>query len=409
MDWQGDNLDELDPADASLWGGYGRSKSKGDNNEPPPEQPSSGGDNSPAWNAEAIAKALDAHTWASLEIPKRRRMLGELITPGTRTFLVGSTGVGKTLVGYELVGGMASGAGFLHWACDGPSRWIIIDGEMPDDLIKDRIGQVLQRHQVPANSLQIYSPGQEFACLPPMPPLNTPAGHAWVLKLAEIMRPDGILFDNLMSLSPGNHAEPDTWLQTVPLVMELTRRGLTQIWCDHTGWNTERQFGTSTKAWTFDTVGILKAPPEEKREPHALTLTLTFEPPNGKARRRTPANRDDFKTIDMVLRNGVWTAEEASEVKRLSPKAEGWLRDITTLFATPGLARERTVSVSGVSFVRLTLSREEVRNWLRKCGRIGDGTSQALTPADRRNLADWLTKLRDDGKIGIDGDWVWLA
>jgi hypothetical protein len=48
-----------------------------------------------------------------LEIPPEEKLLGELIVPGSRTFLVGSTGLGKTLFGYELVGGMISGKGFL--------------------------------------------------------------------------------------------------------------------------------------------------------------------------------------------------------------------------------------------------------------------------------------------------------
>jgi AAA domain/Domain of unknown function (DUF6371) len=359
--------------------------------------------------AAALTAALSAHAWAALQIPRQDRLLGELITPGTRTFLVGSTGVGKTMIGYEIAGAMASGGGFLHWTCDRASRWIIIDGEMPDALIKIRTNDVLRRHAVPADNLIIYSPGREVACLPSMPPLNTPEGHTWVLKLAEIWNPDGILFDNLMSLCPGNHTEPDTWLQTVPLVMELTRRGMAQVWCDHTGWNTERQFGTSTKAWIFDTVGILKTPPEDMREPHALTLTLTFDLPYGKCRRRTPDNQNDFKTIDMVLRNGVWTATDATTAPRLTPTAEGWLRDIVSTFAIPDLPVERSVSPGGVSFVTLTISRAQLRDWLRKCGRIGDGTSRPLTDKERRAMSDWLTKLREAGKIGIDGDWIWLT
>lgn len=274
-----------------------------------------------------------------------------MITPATRTFLVGTTGVGKTLFGYELVGGMTGGAGFLHWTCDRPSRWIIIDGEMPDDLIKERINEVLERHSVSFENLLIYSVGREVSWAPPMPPLNTTEGHAWVLKLAETMKPDGILFDNLMSLSPGNHAEPDTWIKTVPLVMALTRVGIAQVWCDHTGWNADRQYGTSTKAWTFDTVGILKPPPEDQRQEGCLTLNLTFAPPNGKSRRRTPHNWRDFQDVELTLADGEWTGATSlmAAVKKaaLTEEGRGWLKDLTNMFAIPDLPQERTVTPFG--------------------------------------------------------------
>ena len=138
---------------------------------------------------------------------------------------------------------MAAGTGFLHWECDRPSRWLLPDGEMPDALIQQRISAVLRRHRVPAENLLIYAAGRAetfddlIPDLKPMPPLNTPEGHAWVTQIIEILQPDGVLFDNLMSLAPGDHSKPDAWINTLPLVMALTKRGIAQIWCDHSGWD----------------------------------------------------------------------------------------------------------------------------------------------------------------------------
>jgi hypothetical protein len=360
----------------------------------------------------AIVAAFNAHAWAALNIPKPERLLGEVIVPGSRTFLVGTTGVGKTLIAYEFGGGMAGGSGFLHWTCDRPSRWVIIDGEMPDALIKQRISEVLQRHTIPAENLIICA-GRKVPFMDDMPPLNTPEGHAWVLRLIDILKPDGIIFDNLMSLAPGNHAEPDTWLQTVPLVMELTKLGLAQIWCDHTGWDTGRQYGTSTKGWSFDTIGILTPPAAEDREPECLTLNLTFDPPNGKCRRRTPDNWNDFKQSTLALRNGIWTAKTSENIaKPLTAEGRGWLNDITNIFAVPDVAQTRTVSPGGVTVSRVTLTRKDIRIWLTKCGRLGhdsDANSDGkLSGGDRQKLSVWLNKLRDAGKIYIDNELIWL-
>src|SRR5579859_2603571 len=279
-----------------------------------------------------LAKVLDAHKWAALEIQPETKLLGELISPATRTFLIGTTGIGKTMFGYEMVGAMTSGDSLLHWKCDRASKWLVIDGEMPTSLIKKRIAEVLARYKIPEGNLLIYSTGraEELAKLIPdlgeMPPLNTEAGHKWVLKVAEEIMIDGILFDNLMSLSPGDHREPQVWLDTLPLVNALSQKGIAQVWCDHTGWDASRQYGTNTKMWRFDSAAIMKPLPEDQREPHELAFTLTFDPP-GKCRRRTPENWQDFKSVTLRLRHGGWVAEDAAAAKALSQKAQGWLKD----------------------------------------------------------------------------------
>src|SRR4051812_14363511 len=105
----------------------------------------------------ALIERLNGYAWAGLEIPPEEKLLGDLIVPGSRTFLVGTTGLGKTLFGYELVGGMTSGSGVLGWRCARASRWLIIDGEMPSPLIQRRISEVLARHKPPRENLIVYS------------------------------------------------------------------------------------------------------------------------------------------------------------------------------------------------------------------------------------------------------------
>jgi hypothetical protein len=62
-----------------------------------------------------------------------------------------------------------------------------------------------------------------------------------------------------------------------------------------------------------------------------------------------------------------------------------------------------------VSSVRSAVSRNDLREWLQKNGSIGDGPHVNLTEKDRQRLAYWLKALRLAGKIGIDGDYIWLT
>ena len=243
------------------------------------------------------------------------RLLGDLLTTTSRIFLVSRTGLGKTLLGFAIACGIASGLGFLHWRSDRRARVLYIDGEMPGELIKSRSIDALRRAGMPPppGNLLIYSRDTEeefakqFPTLGIMPPLNTEAGHNFVLALiGAIGGVDVVIFDNVMSLIAGDHREEIPWNETLPLVGKLTARRIGQVWLDHTGHNTERQYGSSTKAWRFDAVGVMTPLPDDQRGRHEVAFTLSFEYP-GKARRRTPDNWADFETCTIRLKDDRWT------------------------------------------------------------------------------------------------------
>src|SRR5262249_34474594 len=300
-------------------------------------------------NASAVhpADMLDVHTWAKLDIPPEPRLLGGLITPSARVFLVGRTGLGKTLFAHAMAAGMATGQGFLHWRSDRPSRWLIIDGEMPSALIKARAADALRRvGDIPARHLTVYSldRAEQFAQLMPglgiLEPINTDSGKKFVLELARLVEPEGIMFDNVMSLISGDQKDEVPWSQTLPLVAELTRRGIAQVYLDHTGHNTDRQYGSSTKGWRMDAIGLMTPlPAGEYRARGEAPFHLSFEHP-AKARRRVADNWGDFETTTIRLTEDRWTSEVANtETTKLSPNAKLWyaaLLDALCHSETPG-------------------------------------------------------------------------
>ena len=325
-DWRAELADDepVMPLPSQKWQDERRWK----NGKPPP---GAKGEDHDGIDASAMRDAMDVNAWAALDIPPEPRLLGDLVTPTTRLFLVGSTGIGKTLLAYELVGGMATGTGALGWTCDRPSRWLIIDGEMPTPLIKRRCDDLIRRHGViKPHQIAIYSLdraeewAKAFPGLGTIGALNTPEGQAFVQRLIDVVKPDGVMIDNVMSLIAGDHKDEIPWSETWPLVFSITAQGVAQIWLDHAGHNGVRQYGSSTKAWRFDAVGVMTALDENaERRPDETAFTLSFDPPYGKARRRTPENWRDFAPRTLRLCDGKWSWKDAPSQKRATVKGTG--------------------------------------------------------------------------------------
>jgi hypothetical protein len=273
-----------------------------------------------------LADVLSAAAWLKRDLPKPRRLIGDLLTTTSRVFLVGSTGAGKTHLALAAAVAMATGAPFLHWSAAEPVRVLYIDGEMPASLMKERIAGAAGRvdhdlQQLLGGNLFFYARdwaehlARRYPTLGELEPLNTEAGQNFIKRLVAIIRPDAIVFDNVMSLITGDQKDEVPWSETLSLVAYLTAQQIGQLWCDHTGWDTKRQYGSSTKAWRFDAVGIMTPVPNYGHDRHELAFTLSFDAP-GKARRRTPANWEQFAPHVVRLSDDQWTAEPLERAER---------------------------------------------------------------------------------------------
>jgi hypothetical protein len=353
-----------------------------------------------------LREHLAIEAWAVRPMPPPDRLLGDLLTTTSRMFLVGRTGLGKTLLGFAMAGGIASGEGFLHWRSGRPARVLYVDGEMPGELIKSRSIDALRRAGMPPppGNLLIYSRDTEedfakqFPTLGVMPPLNTQAGHNFILALiAAVGGVDVVIFDNVMSLVAGDHREEIPWNETLPLVGKLTARRIGQVWLDHTGHNTERQYGSSTKAWRFDAVGMMTPLPDDQRGRHEVAFTLSFEYP-GKARRRTPDNWQDFETCIVRLKDDRWTSEPVGPTimtRKLSPTGEQFYRAFLDALAVSGTPGRTTRAI-----------------WFAEAARTG--LAEPLAPEDdhktrsakQAKFRKYLIEIKAAGLIGVDGETI---
>ncbi len=349
---------------------------------------------------------LDVAAWLERDIAEPDRLLGDLLTTTSRVFLVGRTGLGKTLVALGIACGIASGRGFLHWHCHRAARVLIIDGEMPAELIKTRAKEALDRigAEIPPGNLVIFARDIEeefttrFPNLGKMEALNTPEGKVWLLALIDQIKPSVIIFDNVMSLISGDQKDEVSWSATLDLVQTLTAKRIGQLWLDHTGHNQDRQYGSSTKAWRFDAVGIMAPLPEDQRTDHEVAFSLSFDHP-GKARRRTPDNWRDFDNVTIRLNADGWSFEQANKAKRttakLSPMATEFyraLQDALAVTTTPGKTTRDA--------------------WYAECVRTGladpidHNDDWKARNAKQAKFRKYMAELRTAHLIGVDGPTI---
>ena len=359
----------------------------------------------PSDQPRLIHLALSARTLIDRVLPKEEQLLGSIVTTGSRMFLVGPTGAGKTMLGLAMAGAIASGSGFLNWQASRQARVLYIDGEMSLHSLQRRVRDLERRMDDPNaidEMLHILC-WQDAGSLGlgDWQPLNTEDGQRFLRRLCNTLRPDVVFLDNLQSLVAGNMSEEDPWAATWPLVSELTARGIAQVWLDHTGHDKARQYGTSTKGWRFDTIGIMAPLPREELAAAELGFTLSFDAPNGKARNRSPENWTDYATQTIRLSDDVWTTSApASAPKRTKLTSNERLALDALLRAIDDAGQEVNIGTNG----ELGLAVSEAAWWecySREC-KAGDKQDTKRTAFKRSR--DSLQALK---RIASMDDFVW--
>jgi hypothetical protein len=182
-------------------------------------------------------------------------------------------------------------------------------------------------------------------------------------------------------------------------LVEVSRRRIAQIWLDHTGHNSNRQYGTSTKSWRFDSLGILTPLPDDQRQRGEAAFQLSSEQPAGKCRRRTPANWQDFETCIIRLRDDRWTSEPAGK---------------NTGTVKPSRRPFYDALITAITKSTVGLGRATIGTWQAECLRRGlieepPSDAKETAPERARRYADFRrakTDLIAAKWIAIDGELV---
>jgi AAA domain len=239
--------------------------------------------------------------WAARAIAPQDRLLGDLFSTTTRSQLSADTGLGKTMLALAMNFAMRLGLDFLHWSGQRQARVLIVDGEMPRELIKERLSAAESWFGVEVPIREgFYLLSHEDA--EDMPPLDTPEGMRWILDFIDRLGGiDHVTFDNLASLTASCLRDDDGEAVLKDLRRALTKERIGQLWLHHTGHDTTRGYGIKAREWHLDTVMV----GERLQKPATdVAFTLKFS----KCRRRTPGNRTDFESVEVMLARGQWTS-----------------------------------------------------------------------------------------------------
>jgi hypothetical protein len=337
--------------------------------------------------------------WYEKKIEPRDYLMGTVMCTTSRWMIYSPTGLGKTLFCLNLVAAIAAGKPFLNWAAGRESRALYIDGEMPIETFKER---VIQAGSLYGRELKVFGLNRddEATLDHDMPPLNTDEGVIWLKHKIRKLKPDIIAFDSIMCLLGGDMKEEESWEPVKKLMKWITRQRIAQIWVHHTGHDSGRSYGTSTREWELDTILKLERPPGDD---DGFILNFT------KNRLRTHTNSSEFDRIHCKLGIDGWEVDQA----RKSPTKKGDDRAnyaIHIMAAYNNLAvgvKADNIGHDGRNVVAIPIS--DIRRWIVRHGLIPpkvDG-SDVMAENDRKVVGRAQADLIKDGRIAGNEGLIW--
>jgi AAA domain len=339
--------------------------------------------------------------WSAREIPPEGRLLGALFSTTSRSQLSADTGLGKTMWGLAVAFSIRLKRNFLHWEAHRHARVLVVDGEMPAELIKARLAAAASwfgsDEPVP-DGLFVLSRED----VSEMPPLETEAGAQWLLEFIDKLGGvDFVIFDNIASLTVTPLKDEESAQQIKALQFELTKRRVGQLWLHHTGHDNTRGYGAKLREWWLDVVMVAE---KAERSGADLSFTLKFS----KCRRRTPENRADFEEVTVELRDGRWlsTAEPApagGKRKKLTKRAQLCLDALAkaladvgqkppTCSATSGVARAVSIETWREFFNRMAPYTEDQADAKRKAWQVGLEELAACRAVEKWERWVWVSE-----------------
>jgi len=202
-------------------------------------------------------KALNIQEFLSVAIPERKMILDPIIPSQGLSLLYSKRGVGKTFLSLAIGYAVASGVSFLRWKSVAPVKVLYVDGEMPANLMQERIDKLVKGFGV-----DLHDPSY-FRLITPdlqeegIADISTEYGQMLLEKA--IGQDTGLLIlDNLSTLAPSmQENEADAWAPIQTWILKLRKMGLSVLLVHHAG-KSGRQRGTSRREDALDSVIMLK-------------------------------------------------------------------------------------------------------------------------------------------------------
>jgi RecA-family ATPase len=184
---------------------------------------------------DALAQKYEAalHTseqLETLEIPKRRFLLGNWMREGDLGFVFGERGAGKTFLVDALVTYLSAGKALAEWAVPEPVSVLLVDGEMPLDAHRDRI-----KGMQPGNPLlHVLHHESLFDMTGLAMNLTDPRQQKAITALCVKLSKKLLVLDNLSCLFSGmKENDADAWELVLNWLLDLRRRKIAVLIVHH--------------------------------------------------------------------------------------------------------------------------------------------------------------------------------
>ena len=234
----------------------------------------------------------------AMELPPRENILSPWLPRQGLAMIHSKRGIGKTFAALNVAYAVASGGSFLRWEAPRPAGVLFLDGEMPANVIQERLAQIVLKSELePKKPLLIMSPDLQGQA---MPDLSTNEGQRAVEKyLSKDI--ELVIADNISTLSRyGKENEAASWLPLQEWALRLRARGKAVLFIHHSG-KGGLQRGTSRREDILDTVISLRH--AQDYEPmQGACFEVHFEKSRG-------IYGPDVEPFEARLEDGLWTVK----------------------------------------------------------------------------------------------------
>jgi len=210
----------------------------------------------PTENRTGRLVAVNLTEFLSHEIPAREMILDPIIPVQGLLMLYSKRGVGKTFLALAIGYAVATGLPLLRWRCGQPTKVLYVDGEMPANLMQERLTQLVLgvgRELPDPSFFRLVTPDLQEEGIPD---ISTEQGQVMIedaLGDAKLL-----ILDNLSALAPRlQENEADAWGPIQSWLLKLRKQGVSVLIVHHAGKN-GLQRGTSRREDMLDSVVMLK-------------------------------------------------------------------------------------------------------------------------------------------------------
>lgn len=219
---------------------------------------------------------VTAEALLSMQLPPREYLLGPWLRAKDLAMVYAPRGGSKTWACLGMACSIAGGGKFLNWNAAKQRRVLYVDGELPKEMLEERIKTLLSACDLDTQgNLRIFTPDLQEWGTP-----NIAASEGQRMIEEHLDGVELLVLDNLSCLCRGgDENDAQSWEVAQDWLLRLRRQGLSVVFAHHTG-KAGTQRGTSKREDILDFCIALKRPKDYEPEDGAR-FEVHFEKARG--------------------------------------------------------------------------------------------------------------------------------